>query len=101
VCTHDLVRHVTDRFLNRGQDTRNAAPLRMGVLLRLATFHLSPFTAKIMPLSRRQPIDRRLYPVPSEAVTNRFGGCQMKRRVRVEFTDDTDTRGAHTSGIDN
>src|SRR5260370_27114472 len=44
VCTHDLVRLVTDRLLNRGQDTRNAAPLRMGVRPRFVTFHFSPFT---------------------------------------------------------
>src|SRR5258708_12907660 len=57
--------------------------------------------AKIMPLSCRQPVDRRLYPVPSKAVTNRFGGCQMKRRGRVEFTDYTNTNAPHTSPITN
>src|SRR5258708_10674342 len=57
--------------------------------------------AKIMPLSSRQPVDRLLYPVPSKAVTNRFGGCQMKRRVPVEFTADPDTTSAHTSGRHN
>jgi hypothetical protein len=47
VCTHDLVRFVTDRLLNRGLDTRNAAPLRMGVRPRFAAFHFSRFTVLI------------------------------------------------------
>ncbi len=100
MCAHDLVRFATYRLLNQGQDTRNAAPLRMGVRPRFAAFHLSLFTFHSSPEQELVPtvtlgywlFARSAQRYPRHAIRS---DCFEKQHSLQNFSNQTETESYH------